>query len=98
MQHNFNIRGLAPVDVSRLRKKHGLNTIEEARNSSLDTIKEIVLEPMFILLVLAAVIYFILDELREGLFMTGAILIVSAISFFQDRRSKIALQSLKKIS
>lgn len=98
MQHNFQIKGLSEKEVTESRKLFGTNTDDEKTNSSLEVIKDIVFEPMFILLVAAAAIYFILDETREGFFMIFALLIVSAISFFQDRRSRIALESLKRVS
>ncbi|MBK6784206.1 MAG: hypothetical protein IPG79_10950 [Saprospiraceae bacterium] len=55
-------------------------------------------EPMFILLVISATIYFILGEYNEAWFMTGAIILVSAISFYQEIREKKALAALQDYS
>src|SRR5690606_37018777 len=55
-------------------------------------------EPMFILLVAAAAIYFILGEYSDALFMSGAIILVSAISIYQDNRSRKALNALKEFT
>ncbi|HSV11823.1 MAG TPA: HAD-IC family P-type ATPase, partial [Hanamia sp.] len=57
-----------------------------------------VAEPMFILLVAAAIIYFILGEFSDAWFMSGAIILVSAISIYQDNRSQNALNSLKEFT
>ena len=56
----------------------------------------LVTEPMFLLLVACATIYFILGETSEAWFMSGAIVVVSAISFYQEIRQKNALIALKQ--
>ncbi len=61
-------------------------------------LRDIVAEPMFLLLVATSLVYSILGELHEALFMAAAIVMVSAISFFQDRRSRKALDTLKLYS
>ena len=53
---------------------------------------------MFILLLAASIIYFISGQLQEGLFMVSAILLVSAISLYQESKSNNALAALKKLS
>jgi Ca2+-transporting ATPase len=53
---------------------------------------------MFLLLVAAATIYFILGNTNEALFMLGAIVLVSAISLYQDQRSRRALEALAQYS
>lgn len=60
------------------------------------SLKDAVTEPMFILLVAAATIYFILGEFSDAWFMLGAIILVSAISVYQDSRSRNAMEALKK--
>lgn len=54
-------------------------------------VKEVVAEPMFLLLGAACIIYFLLQEAAEGLLMLAAIVIVSAISIDQEARSAKAL-------
>jgi Ca2+-transporting ATPase len=55
-------------------------------------------EPMFILLLLATSIYFITGEYSNGIFMLAAIILVSAISLFQESKSRNAIEELKKLS
>lgn len=62
------------------------------------SLKDAVTEPMFILLVAAATIYFILGEFSDAWFMSGAIILVSAISVYQDSRSRNALDTLKQFT
>ncbi len=85
------------VDLSRLQ--HGNNTIEMQEDRVLwQVLKGVVLEPMFLLLITACTIYFVVGQYQEGMIMLAAIMIVSGISIFQDYRSRNAVQALKKIS
>jgi Ca2+-transporting ATPase len=64
----------------------------------LDVIKSLVKEPMLILLLVAATIYFISGKEGDGFFLAVAIVFVAGISLFQDSRSRIALDKLKELS
>jgi len=91
--------GLTPEEVSKSRAKHGSNKSSFSDEGGiLTTLKDIIAEPMFILLVAAAVIYFVLGEQAEAIIMLVAILIVASISFYQERRSRNAVEALKHLS
>ena len=95
----FGFSGLNNVEIEKARKLHGINQSSvKKQNTLLKSLKDTVTEPMFVLLVGAASIYFILGQAQEAFFMTGAILLVSAISFYQDNRSRRALEALKKMT
>jgi P-type Ca2+ transporter type 2C len=95
----FGLNGLNTEQVLTSRRDHGSNrTTWHERNPIWESIRGIVTEPMFLLLLSAAAIYFILRETPEAIFMTVAILIVSAISFFQDHRSRVAMQALQQLT
>ncbi len=95
----FPFTGLTQEQVIASRKKFGINKIESKSESSFwHAFKGAVTEPMFILLVAAAIIYFILGEYSDGWFMSGAIILVSAISIYQDNRSRNALNALKEFT
>ena len=53
---------------------------------------------MLLLLIAVSVIYVIVGNYSEALFMFGAIIAVSGISFYQDNRSKKALKALEKLN
>lgn len=59
---------------------------------------DILKEPMLLLLIAVSVIYLIVGNYSEALFMFGAIIAVSGISFYQDNRSKKALEALEKLN
>ena len=95
--HTFNISGLNSVQVTASREKFGENKlVYKKENTIWEAIKNLVKEPMVLMLLSAAAIYFISGKSGDGFFMTSAIVIVSAISLIQDSRSRNALQKLKK--
>jgi Ca2+-transporting ATPase len=95
----FPFAGLTDKEVIISRKNFGSNKIETNSKSPFwHSLKDAVTEPMFILLVVAAFIYFIVGEFSDAWFMSGAIILVSAISIYQDNRSKNALNSLKEFT
>jgi len=93
------ITGLSNDEVVASRKKWGSNSFEhQQKNHLLISIIEMVKEPMFMLLFVAASIYYITGDYGDGIFMTIAILLVAAISLFQEARSRNAIDALKKLS
>ena len=95
----FNIKGLSNQEVLTARKQFGNNQLSFKKNNGfLDAVKSIFKEPMIILLLVAASIYFITGNIGDGLFLAGAILLVAAISLYQDARSKQALQKLEEFT
>jgi Ca2+-transporting ATPase len=56
---------------------------------------DILKEPMLILLICVSLIYVIIGDYGEALFMLVAIIGVTAISFYQDNRSKKPWKNLK---
>jgi Ca2+-transporting ATPase len=93
------LTGLSDEEVINSRIRNGSNIfhLKEERNL-LHTVKDVLLEPMFILLLIACTVYFLIREYEEGIIMLISILIVSGISFFQEYRSRNAIQALKKLS
>jgi len=95
----FDIIGLSDNEVLTSKKKHGQNKLTyKKENNFLDALKSIAKEPMVILLLVAAAIYFISGETGNGVFLAGAIILVATISLFQDSRSRNALQKLKNLT
>jgi len=96
---NFNMNGLTSEQVSQARAKHGDNQLNyKKENGFLDAIKSIAKEPMVLLLLIASIIYFISGKTGDGIFLSSAIILVSAISLYQDSRSRNALEKLKNFT
>lgn len=91
--------GLSNEEVTSSRNINGKNSLEhQEKNHFLMSLLEMVKEPMFLLLVAAACIYYISGDYGDGIFMTVAIFLVAAISLFQEARSRNAIETLKKLS
>jgi Ca2+-transporting ATPase len=97
--NNLNIKGLTNEQVLFFRAKYGINKINHKKqNGFLDAIKGLAKEPMVVLLLVASTIYFITGNNGDGFFLASAIVLVAAISLFQDSRSRKALANLKEFS
>jgi Ca2+-transporting ATPase len=96
-QNTYKINGLSKDEVLESRKKFGENKIEEKKKNLLSqSIAEIVKEPMVLILLVAAILYFSSGKYGDGIFLSSAIVLISTISFYQNSRSKNALEKLKK--
>jgi len=96
---DFEIQGLSDEAVERSRKTHGENIMSYRKEDGFwDALKSIAKEPMVILLIVASSIYFISGNSGDGIFLALAIVLVASISFYQDSRSRIALEKLKNLT
>jgi Ca2+-transporting ATPase len=96
---NHLIQGLSDQEVIQSRQKHGFNSLDhQDKNYFLASLIEMIKEPMFLLLVLATSLYFITAKYGDGIFMVMAIVLISAISLYQESKSRNAIALLKKMS
>lgn len=96
---NFNIFGLSTEQVLQSRERHGKNVIiYKSENIFWKTITMFFKDPMIILLMLAAMIYFVNGQIADGVFMVIAIILVSGISLYQVARVNRALEQLKDLT
>jgi len=94
--NNFNVKGLTTAQVLSAREKFGSNSLDyKKENDFLDAVKGLAKEPMVILLLVASFIYFISGKTGDGIFLGSAIVLVAAISLYQDKKSRNALEKLK---
>lgn len=92
-------QGLSSEAVLASRQENGANTLEMPEDRVfLNVLKEVVLEPMFVLLLAACTIYFIAGQTTEAVIMLVSIGIVAGISLFQEYRSRNAVLALGKLS
>lgn len=97
--HIDKIQGIDETDVPALQQKFGKNVFhDEGSRRFVHIIWDIVKDPMFILLVIACSLYFILNKTNEGFMMIVAMLFVGGISVYQEARSTKALQALKEFT
>lgn len=95
----FPEQGLSAEEVLQSKTIYGTNTLSLKQDRVLlNVLKEIVLEPMFILLLAACIVYFIAGDIQEGIIMLISIFVVAGISIFQEYRSRNAVKALNKLS
>lgn len=92
----FPFSGLSSEEVE-LRKKE-LSSSGKEQSEFLIILKETVFEPIFILLIASALVYFLLGEFSEAIFLLSAVILVSTISFFQSFRTRKALSLLEVLT
>jgi Ca2+-transporting ATPase len=97
--HLENIQGLTTTQIPLLQKQYGKNSFAaEPQHRFIHIVWDIVKEPMFVLLVIACSLYFILGEVSEGIMMLVAMGIVTAISLYQEVKSSNALKALQQFT
>lgn len=98
-QETNGLQGLRESEVARLQQQWGKNALHLNESKRLLWIcRDIVTEPMFILLLVACSLYFILGEAAEGFMMMAALLFVAAISLYQEFKSANALAALQALT
>jgi Ca2+-transporting ATPase len=91
--------GLTNSEVKASRKEFGQNEqIHKQKHKWWLALFDLFKEPMLLLLIAVAIIYFIMEQNSEAYFMLAAIVVVSGISFYQDNRSRIAMEALEKLN
>lgn len=96
---NHSTVGLTKVEVGQSRIQNGYNSTDrQKKNHLLSSFIEMIKEPMFLLLLTATSIYFITADYGNGIFMATAILLVSAISLYQESKSRNAIEALHKLT
>jgi Ca2+-transporting ATPase len=91
--------GLSSDEARRRLAAHGPNALADRdRHSFVQTLRGIVTEPMFLLLVLAAALYLVLGDLGEGLLLAFFALVTVGLVVFQERRSEQALRALRDLA
>ena len=92
-------KGLTNEEVKELQEKYGKNElISEKKESFFMKIIHIICEPMFLLLILAATIYFILGEPRDGIIMLVFVIGIISIDVIQEWKTDKTLNALKDLS
>jgi Ca2+-transporting ATPase len=91
--------GLNTAEAARRLAADGPNELPGQRPRTLTLItREVLAEPMFLLLIAAAAIYIVLGDMREAIVLAASIVVVLLITILQERRTEHALARLKDLS
>lgn len=96
---NSPFQGLSSAQVAQRLRKFGKNEPESTKhNPVLDSLKNIVTEPMFLLLAVATILYYFLGDFTETMMMVVSILFVAGIELYQETKSERALEALRRFT
>lgn len=99
MTNNLNMVGLTATEAKRLQEQYGKNELtSQKKESFLRKVLHIICEPMFLLLIVAAIIYFILGEPRDGAIMLIFVVGIISIDVIQEWKTDKTLNALKDLS
>src|SRR6266511_1331481 len=91
-------RGLSDAEAQRRLARFGPNQLQRRKKSEFEEFFEIFTEPMFLLLIAAAVVYGLLGEWREAIAMLVVLIPIAAVEFLQEFRVERALDALNKLT
>jgi Ca2+-transporting ATPase len=91
--------GLTADEARRRLERDGPNELSSTgQGGAWKLLREILLEPMFLLLVACGTIYLMLGDRHEALMLLGFVGVVIAITYVQKRRSEKSLEALRDLS
>lgn len=97
--NNLNMAGLITAEAKRLQEQYGKNELTaQKKESFFKKVLHIICEPMFLLLIIAAIIYFILGEPRDGAIMLIFVVGIISIDVVQQWKTDKTLNALKDLS
>lgn len=94
-----NVAGLTSAEAKRLQDLYGKNELSpQKKETFFQKAFHILCEPMFLLLIAAAIIYFILGEPRDGAIMLIFVVGIISIDVIQEWKTDQTLHALKDLS
>ncbi|MDO4562013.1 MAG: cation-translocating P-type ATPase [bacterium] len=92
-------RGLTAAEVAERRERYGRNVLaEDGSDGPLKKALKFFSEPVFLLLIGAACLYFFLGEPRDGVVMLVFVVFMGAINIYQEWKTDRTLEALKSLS
>ena len=99
MNKKIKYVGLNEKGVNLSREQNGVNELEKKKKETfIHKLLHVFFEPMFLLLIITASIYFILGEAQDGIIMLSFVLFISGIEFIQEQKTDKALEELNTLS
>jgi Ca2+-transporting ATPase len=94
-----SLSGLAPVEAARRLAEQGPNMLPGSAPRTLFAIVVgVVVEPMFVMLLVAGGLYLALGDRAEAAFLLSFVFVVIGITLAQERKTQRALESLRELS
>jgi Ca2+-transporting ATPase len=91
--------GLSAAQAAQALQTDGPNELPDAKKRGLLSIAgETLADPMFALLLAAGILYLVLGDLQEGLVLFGLVLVVLALTLYQEGKTERAIESLRDLT
>ncbi len=98
-EHKLNTAGLTSAEAIKLQEQYGKNELTAKKKESfIKKAFHTFCEPMFLLLIVAAIIYFFLGEPRNGAIMLIFVVGVISIDIVQEWKTDKTLNALRDLS
>ena len=92
-------KGLSAAQAAQRLLQDGPNALPgDQRRTLRAIIHETLAEPMFMLLLAAGSLYLVLGDLQEGLILFGLVLIVLALTLYQEGKTEHAMAALRDLT
>lgn len=92
-------QGLSQNEAAQRLQSEGYNELPNAHKRNTASIAfEVVREPMFLMLVTAAAIYFLLGDVGEASVLLSFVLVVMSITIYQEQRTEHVLEALRDLT
>ena len=91
--------GLSTAEAAMRLRRDGPNLLPQPeRRRWIHIVRDVVREPMLLLLLVASGLYLILGDARDAAILGASVLLVIALTLYQELRSERALQALRDLS
>ena len=91
------LSGLSSIDARRLLEEVGPNRwVKRDRFARVREVVRLLLDPMAVMLIIAAVVYFLLGETRDAVVLALALIPVLGVDVLLEARSRAALEKLAR--
>lgn len=91
------LNGLSSIDARRLLREVGPNRwVKQDRFARVRELVRLLLDPMAVMLIIAAVVYFLLGETRDAVVLVLALIPVLGVDVLLEARSRAALEKLAR--
>ena len=91
--------GLSAAQAAQRLQDDGPNVLPgEQRRGLRAIVRETLQEPMFMLLLAAGTLYLVLGDLQEGMILFGLVLVVLALTLYQEGKTEHALAALRDMT
>ncbi len=92
-------QGLSAAQAAKALQDDGPNELPGTAHRGLLAIaRDTLADPMFALLLAAGILYLVLGDLQEGLILFGLVLVVLALTLYQEGKTERAIESLRDLT